>query len=85
MNVSVLVDDQHPIKCATRLISDPVIKLHSYKLKDDTTAIESDPGLEESIIVCDSLECFNQIDNAEACSLLKAVVVVLNVLKLAER
>lgn len=76
--MSVLVDGVKPVKCVTRLISRPAIVLHSYKWsKDDNTGEEE--HLEDCEVVCESLDCFRNINNEEPCSLLKAVLLVLRV------
>lgn len=90
LNVAVRVDEQYPIRCASRWIDKPVLSLHSM-LRADTDGGDSIDG--SSAFTTETCECIDIADVASfphavdqwKCALLKAAVVALKVIDVNNR
>jgi len=89
LNVAVLVDEQYPIRCASRWIDKPILSLHSM-LRMDTGVIDG-----SSAFTTESCECIDIADFASfpphaggdqwKCALLKAALLTLKVIDVHSR
>jgi hypothetical protein len=90
LNVAVLVDEQYPIRCASRWIDKPILLLHSM-LRADTDIGYSIDG--STAFTTETCECIDIADVASfphtvdqwKCVLLKAAVVALKVIDVHNR
>lgn len=90
LNVAVRVDEQYPIRCASRWIDKPILLLHSM-LRADTDIGDSIDG--STTFTTETCECIDIADVASfphavdewKCVLLKAAVVALKVIDVHNR
>eukprot|EP01038_Epipyxis_sp_PR26KG_P004331 gene4331-6132_t len=77
LNMAVLVDNLYPIRCTARFISDPKIVLHSLRINAESNL--KTEYLDDQLVIETVEECNDVSDvTAKAC-LLKAVLIVLNI------
>ena len=88
--MSILVDEKHPIRCASKLITKPVLELHSKSLlsssgSSSTPAVGSKAEyFTESFCASDwsDFQGLNCTVGNQSCILLRAVVLALGVVDL---
>jgi len=74
LNVAVQVDNRRPIQCASRVIEDPFIILHSLKKSGDE--------INGDTVICKCFKDFlNVSDTSSSTSLLKAAILVLRIIE----